>query len=71
MLDVPVFIPAHHVGNPGANTKSISHIFYLLEVAFVWELTKETIVFPLGLPQERNVLFMGLFPNCMYPSLWR
>jgi len=35
-------------GNPGANLKSISHKCYLLEVAFVWELTKETIDLPLG-----------------------
>ena len=27
---------------------SISHRCYLFEVAFVWELTKETIVLPLG-----------------------
>jgi len=38
----------HPGGNPGANLKSISHRCYLLEVAFVWELTKETIVLPLG-----------------------
>jgi len=31
-----------------ANLKSISHRCYLFEVAFVWELTKETIVLPLG-----------------------
>ena len=31
-------------GNPGANLKSISQRCYLFEVAFVWELTKETIV---------------------------
>ena len=35
-------------GNPGANLKSISHRCYLFEVAFVWELTKETVVLPLG-----------------------
>ena len=40
---------AHHpAGNPGANLKSISHRCYLFEVAFVRELTKETIVLPLG-----------------------
>ena len=38
----------HHGGNPGAILKSISHKCYLFEVAFVWELTKETIVLPLG-----------------------
>jgi len=36
----------HPGGNPGENLKSISHRCYL-EVAFVWELTKETIVLPL------------------------
>ena len=30
-------------GNPGANLKSISHKCYLVEVVFVWGLTKETI----------------------------
>jgi len=30
------------------NLKSISHKCYLFEVAFVWELTEETIVLPLG-----------------------
>ena len=36
------------LGNPGSNLKSIAHRCYLFEVAFVWELTKETIVLPLG-----------------------
>ena len=31
-----------------ANFKSISHRCHLFEVAFVWELTKETIHLPLG-----------------------
>ena len=35
-------------GNPGANLKSISHRCYLFDVAFVWELTKETIHLPLS-----------------------
>ena len=35
-------------GNPGANLKSVYHRCNLFEVAFVWELTKETIVLPLG-----------------------
>ena len=35
-------------GNPVANIKSISHRCYLREVAFEWELTKETIYLPLG-----------------------
>ena len=38
----------HPGGNLGANLKSISHRCYLFEVAFVWELTKETIHLPLG-----------------------
>ena len=33
--------------NPGANLKSISHRCYIREVAFEWELTKETIYLPL------------------------
>jgi len=40
--------PRHPGGNPEANLKSISHRCYLEEVAFAWELTKETIVLPLG-----------------------
>ena len=41
--------PTRHPGdNQGANLKSISHGSYLFEVAIVWELTKETIVLPLG-----------------------
>ena len=39
---------SHPGGNPGANIKSISHRCYLEKVAFVWELTQETIVLPLG-----------------------
>ena len=35
-------------GNPGANVKSISHVCHLILVAFVWELTRETIDLPLG-----------------------
>ena len=31
-----------------ANLESISHRCFLFEVAFVWELTKETIHLPLG-----------------------
>ena len=34
-----------------ANRKSISHRCYLFEVAFVWELTKETVHLPLGCHQ--------------------
>jgi len=42
----------HPGGNPGANLKSISHKCYLFEEAFVWELTKETLVLPLGCLQD-------------------
>ena len=35
-------------GNPEANLEAISHRCYLREVAFEWELTKETICLPLG-----------------------
>jgi len=38
----------HPGGNQGATLKSISHRCYLCEVAFVWELPKETVVLPLG-----------------------
>ena len=38
----------HPGGNPGANLKSISHRCQLILVAFVWELTKEIINWPLG-----------------------
>jgi len=43
-----VGLKIHPEGNPWANLKSISHRCYLFEVAFEWELTKETIVLPLG-----------------------
>jgi len=35
-------------GNPGANLESISHKYYLRQVAFRWELMKETIYLTLG-----------------------
>ena len=44
----------HSGGNPWANIQSISHRCYLFEVAFVWELTKETIHLPLGCLQGGN-----------------
>ena len=47
--DVAVVKKASHPGgNPGANLKSTSYRCYLFEVAFVWELTQETTVLPLG-----------------------
>ena len=42
----------HPGGDPGANFKTISKRCYFFEVAFVWELTKETIVLPLGCLQR-------------------
>ena len=41
-------IALNPVGNPGANLKSISHRCHPILVAFVWEITKETIKLPLG-----------------------
>ena len=38
----------HPGGNPEANLKSISHRCHPILVAFVWELTKETIHLPQG-----------------------
>ena len=43
----------HPGGNPWAKLKSISFRCYLVEVAFEWELTKETINFAPGLPPGR------------------
>ena len=42
----------HPGGNPGANLKPISHRCYLREVAFDWELTRETTYLPLGCLQN-------------------
>ena len=41
-------IRSHPGGNAGANLKSISHRCHPILVAFVWELTTETIYLPLG-----------------------
>ena len=41
-------LPSHPGGNPGANLKSISRRCHPILVAFVWELTEETIDLPLG-----------------------
>ena len=38
----------HPGGSPGADLKSISHRCHPILVAFVWELTQETIHLPLG-----------------------
>ena len=45
---VAILLVLHPGGKPGANPKSISHRCYLFGVAFVWQLTQETIVLPLG-----------------------
>ena len=42
----------HPGGNPGANFKSISHRCHPMLLAFVWELTKDTINLPLGCLQD-------------------
>jgi len=39
---------SHPGGNPGQNLKSIPHRCHPILVAFVWELTTETIYLPLG-----------------------
>ena len=48
MPSLPDVVLSHPGGNPGTNIKSIFHTCYLREVAFEWELTKETIDLPLG-----------------------
>ena len=48
----------HPGGNPGANLKSISHRCHPILVAFVCELTKETIDLPLGCLQGGQMLDM-------------
>jgi len=45
LLDIPV---CHPGGNPVANIKSISHRCHPILVAFVWELTEETIDLHMG-----------------------
>ena len=42
-------------GNPGANLKSISHRCHPMRVAFVWDVTKETIHLPLGCSRVARV----------------
>jgi len=49
----------HPGGNPRANLKSISHRCHPILVAFVWELTKETIHFPLGCLQGGSGFALG------------
>ena len=44
----PYTLIHHPGGSQGVNLKSSSHRCYFREVAFEWELTKETIYLPLG-----------------------
>jgi len=59
MLEYIMMITSHastHPGdNPGANLMSISHRCHPILVAFVWELTEETIHLPLGCLQGGDV----------------
>jgi len=48
ILSTPMIPDSHPGVELRANLKSISHGCHLFEVAFVWELTKETIHLPLG-----------------------
>jgi len=51
-----------------ANLKSISHRCHLFEVAFVWELTKETIHLPLGCLQGGACARVPLMRTCTEPG---
>ena len=57
----------HPGGNPEAQVKSISHRCYLFKVAFVWDLTKETIHLPLGCLQGGRGL--GFHPQNPVPAV--
>ena len=60
------------VGNPVANLESISQRCYLFEVAFVWELTKETIHLHLGCLQggpQKQQPESGVEPMNPQPSI--
>ena len=46
--DTVFFCLSHPGVELRANLKTISHKYYLFEVAFVWELSNETIHLPLG-----------------------
>ena len=56
-------------GNPGANGKSISHRCYLREIAFGWELIKETIYLFLGCLQGGLPPSNRLFSSC-FSVVW-
>ena len=68
----------HPVVELRANRKSISHRCHLFEVAFVWELTEETIHLPLGCLQRplgrgfSGFVFDGRFAFAWrsYPTRW-
>ena len=64
---------SHPGDNPWANLKSISHRCHPILVAFVWELTKETIDLPLGCLQGGRTLrgihrmsFEHFIPTCTH-----
>ena len=60
----------HPGGNPGATLESISHSCHPILVAFVWELTRETIVLPLGCLQGGLSLQSPHSPNaCSNPAI--
>ena len=66
--EVPAPCEAPHPGgNPGANLKSISHRCHPILVAFVWELTEETIHLPLGCLQGGQPGACRLSPR---PTSW-
>ena len=58
---------SHPGGNLGANLKSFSHRCHLEEVAFVWELTKETINLPMGCLQDGERQHKGVLPPTVKP----
>jgi len=55
-----------------ANLKSIAHRCHLFDVAFVWELTKETIVLPLGYLQGGTGIWRAFAPRpvALSKSVW-
>ena len=60
---IGAFLSPHHPGgNPRANLKSFSHRCHPILVAFLWDLTEETIDLPLGCLQggERSLVALLL-----------
>ena len=63
----------HPGDSPRANFKAISYGYYLILVAFAWELTKETIYLPLGCLQGGKPLTVkpnGAFAESPSSALW-